>query len=204
MKMPITPENEDTVQLYAGTTDAVTMREAAAAMFASVEFMQRFNPQVASMPTAGEKNVARAAFAGTAEMESVQTSAAAVHLLALLNEYDKQLVASVAQLRMFITNRLIEEARPGSKSAIRALELLGKISGVDLFTEHAEVTITMKPTDELRDILREKLTKLSDTYDVEDIPFAATGVELPVPTLPEKTRDVSGRAGRAAANLLGL
>ena len=43
---------------------------------------------------------------------------------------------------------------------IRALELLGKISDVGLFTEKAEVTITHKTTDELRESLRAKLEKL--------------------------------------------
>jgi hypothetical protein len=43
---------------------------------------------------------------------------------------------------------------------IRALELLGKISDVGLFAEKSEVTITHQTTDELKDKLRAKLTKL--------------------------------------------
>jgi hypothetical protein len=40
------------------------------------------------------------------------------------------------------------------------LELLGKVSDVGLFAEKTEVTITHQTTDDLKDRLREKLTKL--------------------------------------------
>jgi hypothetical protein len=48
---------------------------------------------------------------------------------------------------------------------IRALELLGKISDVGLFTEKTEVTITHRTTDELRESLRSKLAKLVNPAD---------------------------------------
>ena len=43
---------------------------------------------------------------------------------------------------------------------MRALELLGKISDVGLFSEKSEVTITHQSTDDLRAKLKGKLEKL--------------------------------------------
>ena len=52
------------------------------------------------------------------------------------------------------------------------MELLGKISDVGLFTEKAEVTITHRTTEELRESLRSKLTKLVNPEDdVQDAEF---------------------------------
>tara|TARA_R100001224_G_scaffold101555_1_gene73158 strand:- start:253 stop:522 length:270 start_codon:yes stop_codon:yes gene_type:complete len=60
-----------------------------------------------------------------------------------------------------VTNKLIEETEnPDPRVRIRALELLGKISDVGLFAEKSEVTITHQSTDDLRERLRSKLTKL--------------------------------------------
>jgi len=48
---------------------------------------------------------------------------------------------------------------------IRALELLGKISDVGLFTDRTEVVVTHQSTDELRNKLREKLLKLKNPIE---------------------------------------
>ena len=53
--------------------------------------------------------------------------------------------------------------------SMRALELLGKISDVGLFSEKSEVTITHQSTDDLRAKLRSKLEKLiNPVEDIED------------------------------------
>ena len=77
---------------------------------------------------------------------------------------------SAVQVRHLVTNKLIEETEnPDPRVRIRALELLGKISDVGLFTEKTEVTITHRTTDELRDSLRSKLAKLvNPTEEAED------------------------------------
>ena len=49
------------------------------------------------------------------------------------------------------------------------MELLGKISDVGLFAEKSEVTITHQTTDDIKEKLRTKLTKLINPEpDVED------------------------------------
>jgi hypothetical protein len=86
-----------------------------------------------------------------------------VHLKAILNEYDKQVVESAAQIRTFVTNKLLLETEsPDPRIRIKALELLGKISDVGLFTDKTEITMRHRPTAELEQLLRERLTKVID------------------------------------------
>jgi len=78
-------------------------------------------------------------------------------------------VKSATQVRHLVTNKLIEETEnPDPRIRIRALELLGKISDVGLFAEKSEVTITHQTTDDLKDRLREKLTRLVNPEPVEE------------------------------------
>ena len=79
----------------------------------------------------------------------------------ILKEFGRSVVESSVQIRHLVTNKLIEETEnPDPRVRIRALELLGKISDVGLFAEKSEVTITHQSTDDLRERLRSKLTKL--------------------------------------------
>ena len=60
-----------------------------------------------------------------------------------------------------VTNKLILESdNADPRVRIRALELLGKITDVGLFTEKTEITVTHQSTEELRKSLREKFNKI--------------------------------------------
>ena len=79
----------------------------------------------------------------------------------ILEEFNHSVVESSKQLRNLVTNKLvIESENPDPRVRMRALELLGKISDVGLFTEKSEVTITHQTTDDLKEKLRGKLAKL--------------------------------------------
>ena len=79
----------------------------------------------------------------------------------ILKDFGHSVVQSATQVRHLVTNKLIEETEnPDPRVRIRALELLGKISDVGLFAEKTEVTITHQTTDDLKDRLRDKLTRL--------------------------------------------
>lgn len=81
----------------------------------------------------------------------------------ILNEFGHQVVQNAVQVRHMVTNKLIEESEnPDPRIRIRALELLGKISDVGLFAEKSEITITHQTSDEIRDKLRNKLSRLLD------------------------------------------
>jgi hypothetical protein len=83
-------------------------------------------------------------------------------------------VKNSVQIRHLVTNKLIlETTNPDARIRIRALELLGKISDVGLFSDRSEVTITHQSTDELKTSLRDKLNRLREkvnpTTDVIDV-----------------------------------
>lgn len=118
---------------------------------------------------------ARSVFVGTKSATDVDLSSpgTVVHLKAILSEYDQQVVQSAVQLRTYITNKLLlESAHTDPRIRIKALELLGKISDVGLFTEKAEITLRHRPTEELEQMLRERLSRVVE------------GESLPVPYPP--------------------
>jgi hypothetical protein len=73
------------------------------------------------------------------------------------------------EIRHLVTNKLLlESENPDPRVRIRALELLGKITDVGLFTERSEVTITHQSTEDLRKTLREKFNRILNK-DVQDV-----------------------------------
>lgn len=82
------------------------------------------------------------------------------HLDRMLSEYDKELVNSAVRIREYVKNRLLEESEnPDGKIRIRALELLGKMKDVGLFTDRVEVTYKTKSDEELMTELSRKLER---------------------------------------------
>lgn len=88
----------------------------------------------------------------------------------ILKEFSVKVVDNANQIRLLVTNNLIlETANEDPKIRIRALELLGKITDVGLFTEKSEVTINQRSSKELVDSLRAKIHKLMTPTDVVDV-----------------------------------
>ena len=151
-------------------------------------------------PTEEDRRVSRAIFAGEQGASDTDLSSPGVvmHVAALLNEYDRTVVKSAAQLRTYVTNKLILESdNPDPKVRIRALELLGKISDVGLFSDRTEVTITHQSTDELKQSLRDKLNKLRAKMDVVDV----TPIESKPLNLDEELGIPAPETAKIAENL---
>jgi len=92
-----------------------------------------------------------------------------------LKLFSTKIVDDAEQVRTYVTNRLLEETdNPDPRIRIKALELLGKIGDVGLFAERREVTVTHRTSDELRDSLRQKLSRLvgDDVVEAEVIDAA--------------------------------
>ena len=123
---------------------------------------------------------------------AVMTPASLVQLRGYLDEFGQAVIKHSTEVRHLVANRLLEESRnPDAKVRIRALELLGKISDVGLFTDKAEVTVTHQTSDELREKLREKLKKLSKrpempTIVVEDAKIVNVDEEMGVSIIKNK------------------
>ena len=88
----------------------------------------------------------------------------------ILKEFSNKVVENATQIRLLVTNKLLlESVNEDPKIRIRALELLGKITDVGLFTEKSEVTINHRSNKELVDSLRSKIHKLMHPQGIEDV-----------------------------------
>ena len=78
--------------------------------------------------------------------------------------YDQQVIQDKVQLRNIAVNTLLEilDQTDDEKNKLKAAELLGKAG--DLFTDKAEITITHKTSDELKDALRQRIQLLMQIH----------------------------------------
>jgi len=98
---------------------------------------------------------------------SMPTGAMTVNTI--LQEFDMEIVQDAKRIRNYVTNRLIIESENNDpRVRMRALEMLGKISDVGLFTDRSEVTVTNRSTTDLQDVLKSKLKKLMLAERVDD------------------------------------
>jgi hypothetical protein len=91
----------------------------------------------------------------------LNTPATVQHLYMMLSDYDHQVVQEAVQLRRYVTNKLIEDTNlTDPRHRLRALELLGKISDVGLFSDKTEVTVKAISQEDLESQIRTKLFKI--------------------------------------------
>jgi hypothetical protein len=91
----------------------------------------------------------------------LNTPATVRHLYMMLSEYDHQVVQDAIQLRRYVTNKLIEDTNLSDpRHRLRALELLGKISDVGLFSDKTEITVKNVTQEDLEKQIRLKLFKI--------------------------------------------
>jgi DNA-binding response OmpR family regulator len=124
--------------------------------------------QVPAITTADKKE-AHAQFFESPTASKELTTAAAVLLKAMLNEYDVEVVRNAAQVRNYVKMRLLMLTGSDKESTqLKALELLGKMSDVGAFVERMEINVTHRTTEELQAELATKLSSYMDgIIDVE-------------------------------------
>lgn len=119
---------------------------------------------------------------------ALSTPGGAYFVRSILQEYDMEVVHEAKTLRHYVTNKLIVESdNNDARIRMKALELLGKISDVGLFTERTEITVNQRSTSELEDTLKSKLKKLMGGVDVVE---AVDAVILPVEEVHAKPINV--------------
>jgi hypothetical protein len=88
----------------------------------------------------------------------------------MLREYDNEYVADAAQLRLVVTNKLLDLASCGDpRIEIKATEMLGKISDVGLFSEKTEITVTYNNVSDLDAAIKDKVRKMLMAQGVTDV-----------------------------------
>jgi hypothetical protein len=81
-----------------------------------------------------------------------------VNLEAILSEWDQEVLDVHRRLRNYVTNKLImESSDPDPRQRIKALELLGKTSGVGLFSERIDVNVTHRTVQDIETELAKTL-----------------------------------------------
>jgi hypothetical protein len=152
---------------YAPTFESLETR-VAAAMAALVDTNNLPAPNEISD---ADKQKARDVFIGNdlASDQDLASPGMVVYLQSLLSEYDQVVVKSAQQMRTYVTNKLLKETdNPDPRIRMKSLELLGKISDVGLFTDKTEITMRHRPTEELEQLLRERLTKVLEAEVVDN------------------------------------
>ena len=84
------------------------------------------------------------------------------YLAGLVTEYDRMVVNDLAELKLFVVNKLIEETNgKNPKDRISALRALGDVDGIDAFKKRTEVTVNQKSTEDIEKELMQKLDNLT-------------------------------------------
>ena len=110
--------------------------------------------------------------------KALSVPATVQHLYAMLSDYDHQVVQEAVQLRRFVTNKLIEDAGLSDpRHRLKALELLGKISDVGLFSEKTEITVKNLSQEDLESQIKSKLYKILGKTAVVDTTFEVVDVK---------------------------
>ena len=98
------------------------------------------------------------------------------YLAGMVAQYDQMIVRDLADFKLFVINKLVEQTdSKNPREAIAALRALGEVDGVDAFKRRTELTIKVKPIDEVeKDLLTkleklERLTLLANTQDIIDV-----------------------------------
>lgn len=103
----------------------------------------------------------------------VVTPGAIKHLNVILSEMDREILDVHRRLRNYVTNKLVVESTDEDpKVRLKALELLGKVSGVGLFSERIDVTVSQRSVKDIENEIRKTLELFveGECTPIEDAP----------------------------------
>ena len=90
--------------------------------------------------------------------------------VAMLTEYQWKFVEQANELRSMSVAKIVKETdHPDARIRLKALELLGKVTEVALFTERVEVKKAEMSDEELEKRIKEKLGKYMGAVDIVDV-----------------------------------
>jgi hypothetical protein len=123
-----------------------------------------------------EKDAAKDAFTalttGASNAKDVvlkmNTPPAIKQIVGMLTGYEWAFVEEAQRLRSMAVAKIVEETEhPDARIRLKALELLGKVTEVGLFTERISVKKEELSDDELNQKIKDKLAELQKTVDAE-------------------------------------
>ena len=96
-----------------------------------------------------------------ASLMTLNTPAAVMHLTGMLTAYDWEFVNHAKELRGYTVAKILEETNnPNANVRLKALQMLGNVTEVGLFTERVEITKKDASESELEERLRERLSRM--------------------------------------------
>lgn len=176
--MPIVATPEVGIPLPFDTTpeELTDFREKAHALF---ETVQELIAQGASVEITDDDKAASHKIAATGKLPPVRniTPGTIINLEAILNEWDQEVLDVHRRLRNYVTNKMImESVDPDPRQRMKALENLGKVAGVGLFSERIDINVTHRTVQDIeRDLAKTLEMYLGPVETVE-----ATEVKTPV------------------------
>ena len=103
-------------------------------------------------------------------LANIKAPAAVQHLVGMLTAYDWAFVEQAKELRGFAVAKILEEVKhPDARIRLKALDMLGKVTEVALFTERVEVKKTEMSDVELETRIKDKLNRFMGVIDVVDV-----------------------------------
>lgn len=115
----------------------------------------------------------------------IKTPAAVRHLTGMLTAYDWEFVQQAKELRGYAVAQILEETKhPDAKIRLKALDMLGRVTEVALFTERMEIKKTDLTDAEIEAKIKEKIGRFMQVTDVVDVEEVVEAVE-PAPEAPE-------------------
>lgn len=168
--MPITCTPEIGIPFPTDTTpeDLVDFREKAHALFSTLRSVL---PEDTPIVVTHEEKVKAHDIAKSKciPKTSELTTGIITNLESVLIQYDYEIMDVANKLRNYVTNRLIEESTSSNdKHRLKALELLGKMSSVKIFSDNVNVNVTHRSIGNIEEELRKTLRLYSgDVLDVD-------------------------------------
>lgn len=156
-------------------------REKAEALLNTVEELER---QGLEVEVTDSDRIESHLAVNTGELPPAKTATpgAIKHVNAILSEYDREVLDVHRRLRNYVTNKLILDAEDAdARTRLKALELLGKISGVGLFSDRIDVTVTQRSVKDIETELRKTLELYDTEYSVvedEEQPVSLAELDL--------------------------
>jgi len=103
-------------------------------------------------------------------LANIKAPAAVQHLVGMLTAYDWSFVEQAKELRGYAVAQILEEVKhPDARIRLKALDMLGKVTEVALFTERVEVKKTEMSDVELETRIKDKLNRFMGVIDVVDV-----------------------------------
>ena len=126
--------------------------------------------------------------------EETKKPGVALALGHFVSYYDQQVIQDKVQLRNIAVNTLLDvlNTTDDEKNKLKAAELLGKAG--DLFTDKAEITITHKSSDELKEALRARIMMLMEMQGARPPTLAEKAMGEIVEVEPKEKDDDSAES----------